>query len=246
MRAITIVIIECDLVQSKVQRIIWTGQILTLGLKQCYLFRCQRWKQNVRREDLLHKSPEEMKHFRICGEHFLQSHFIDPNAEWVHYLSNNIHVNLLPVIIHLASQINIFILQCKCIEVNEIAYKDRGTSCACLYMSYWNGEGERERGKGREHERRREKCWKRNNIWHECWKSARLNATMEMQPYRLQIWNSISGHQTTTCYYYAIKVYHYPFSDWDAAVEELRANRFARKIGFMNRNFICNYNMWLP
>ena len=96
MRTITIVIIKCDLKQSNVQRTICTGQILTLSLKQCYLFRCQRWKQNMHREDLLHKSPKKMKHFRIWGEHFEPSQFKNPNAEWVYYFKY--FLQLLPII----------------------------------------------------------------------------------------------------------------------------------------------------
>ena len=72
------------------------------------------------------------------------------------------------------------------------------------------GKGENTRDEGRNAEK---EIIYVMNVGNQRGSRERLNATMEMQPYRLQIRNSISGHQTTTCYYYAIKVYHYPFSD---------------------------------
>ncbi|XP_066946160.1 52 kDa repressor of the inhibitor of the protein kinase-like [Macrobrachium rosenbergii] len=52
--------------------------------------RCAEWIRNLRREDLLGKSPDQMKWRRVCSDHFATSQFKNPNDRKSGLLPNSI------------------------------------------------------------------------------------------------------------------------------------------------------------
>ena len=44
-----------------------------------FVLRCAKWVQNLRRADLTGKSPDDLKHRRVCAEHFESSQFMNAN-----------------------------------------------------------------------------------------------------------------------------------------------------------------------